>query len=375
MRGDLQSKINPFTQSAAKDFSATKTKDPNAQAQKPEEVDFLNVLNNSNSDVKREREAKKINGGISGKESYQEFLDKISEKEKNLRTPKNNLDKDDFLKLFITQLQNQDPLNPEDSTEMASRLAHFNSLEQMLNVNKTLNTMLDTQKQGRSADMVNYIGKEVTVDGGRVAVEKDGTIATSQFKSSRPAVKASLEIRDVSGSVIFAKDLGNLADTEQTFTWSGLKNDGSKAPAGIYNYNVVAQGINGEEIPVSITTKAKVTGVDLQDKNGKLHTNMGAVTFDEIKAIGEQGFGQLAMASAQTKGPTAPAPVAPQVSPKDLADIAKANAEAIGKEQVPPLQATPSATNLKSSTDSVGVQSTEPAQKTEAYSDSAIPAK
>jgi flagellar basal-body rod modification protein FlgD len=312
MRGDLQSRISPFTQNTGKDFSATKIKDKDTPvAPKADEVDFMNVLNNSNSDVKRERNAKKVNGGIDGKESYEEFLGKISDKEKELRTPKNNLDKDDFLKLFITQLQNQDPLNPEDSTEMASRLAHFNSLEQMLNVNKTLNTMLDTQKQGRSVDMVSYIGKEVSVEGGRIAVDKAGVVAESVFNVARPAVKSVLEIRDSAGAVVHSKELGTLNEGEQRFQWDGTKTDGSKAAGGVYTYSVIAQGINSEEIPVTISTKAKVTGVDLQDKDGKLHTNMGAVRFDEIKAIGNQGFGQVDAPEVKT-------PKVDEVTPPEL---------------------------------------------------------
>ena len=125
----------------------------------------------------------------------------MDDKNKKLRAPKNNLDKDDFLKLFVTQLQNQDPLNPEDSTEMASRLAHFNSLEQMLNVNKTLTTMLDTQKQSRSVDLVNYIGKEVELKGGRFKHEGEGPSEVS-FKLARPAVNTVLEVRDSTGAVV-----------------------------------------------------------------------------------------------------------------------------------------------------------------------------
>lgn len=258
--------------------------DPDAADQ----VDFLKLLNNSNSDVQREREAKK-NGDLSGAKNYDEFLDQLEKQSAKLREPKNNLDKDDFLKLFVTQLQNQDPLNPENSTEMASKLAHFNSLEQMLNVNKTLDKMLSAQTQSQNVGMVNYIGKEITFDGGRIKF-KNGEFNESTFTLKRPSSSTILEVRDEGGTLILSKPIGTLKDGEHTFKWDGLNNKGEKVADGTYTYSIVAKGINDEEIPVTIATKTKITGVDIKNKEGGLYTPLGVVSLDDIKSIGESGF-------------------------------------------------------------------------------------
>ena len=74
------------------------------------------------------------------------------------------MDKDDFLNLLITQLQNQDPLNPTDSTEFTAQLAQFSSLEQLNNVNQNLQTLQLYQASINNAQTVSFIGKEVTAE-------------------------------------------------------------------------------------------------------------------------------------------------------------------------------------------------------------------
>lgn len=290
MKAAIQQQINPVVPQSARSMQPTGKKDPTkvVEAGGASEVDFLSVMNNSNREIKEERTAKE-NGDLSSAKDYDEFIQKLNKRNQPNRTPKNSMDKDDFLKLFVTQLKHQDPLNPEDSTEMASRLAHFNSLEQMLNVNKTLTKMLDGQKENRSIDLINYIGKEIELGNGRIKLEKDET-ASTEFKLKRDATKATLKVRDGSGEVVFEKDLGMLKQGDHKLNWDGKKGDGSKANAGTYSFSVTALGINDEEIPVEISSKAKITGVDIQDGNGALFTDLGRVELKDIKAIGEQGY-------------------------------------------------------------------------------------
>ncbi|MGM9570619.1 MAG: flagellar hook assembly protein FlgD [bacterium] len=81
-------------------------------------------------------------------------------------TSNSDLDKDAFLKLMITQLQYQDPLDPVDDTEYISQLAQFTSLEQMNNLNTSMTSMLDYMKNMNvsmvETQVLSYIGKGVT---------------------------------------------------------------------------------------------------------------------------------------------------------------------------------------------------------------------
>ena len=86
---------------------------------------------------------------------------------------KTTLGKDDFLKLFVAQLQNQDPLSPMESTEFTSQLAQFSSLEQLTNVNQNLDYLLMYQSSMNNAEAINFIGSTVKASGSSIGV-KDG---------------------------------------------------------------------------------------------------------------------------------------------------------------------------------------------------------
>ncbi|KXZ14953.1 flagellar basal body rod modification protein [Bacillus nakamurai] len=86
-----------------------------------------------------------------------------------------NLGKDEFLKILMTQVRNQDPLNPVDDKEFISQMATFSSLEQMMNLNKTMTSYVENQDPFTM--YVNWIGKNVTWS------DSDGTEQTSPVNS------------------------------------------------------------------------------------------------------------------------------------------------------------------------------------------------
>jgi flagellar basal-body rod modification protein FlgD len=101
-------------------------------------------------------------------------------------TPQKALDRNAFLKLMITELQNQDPLNPMDNTEYISQLAQFSSLEQMQNVNDNLSVLINAES-GFSA--LNLIGKKVNcVDPDNTEKTISGKVDTIKFVSGTPVI-------------------------------------------------------------------------------------------------------------------------------------------------------------------------------------------
>ncbi len=321
---DLQSRINPMTSSTAVDLATNKpTSTPSETTAGEGKVNFLNIMQESGKEIGKEREAKK-NGDLSGAKNYDEFLQKLSEQSSPRRDPKNVLGKDDFLKLFVTQLQHQDPLNPDDGAEMASKLAQFNSLEQMMNMNKTLEQMVAKQSEGKSLELINYIGKEVVVDGGRVRL-KGGVIGDGSFNVKTAAAKATLEVRDSAGVLVHQSDMGSLPQGTQKLQWNGLLKDGQKAGDGIYTFSITATGLNNETIPVDITTNAQITGVDIKDAEGAVFTNLGRVKFSTIKSVGKQGYGA---ASEEIQATQAKKDVKVGTQPEKLVEEAQVNAEA-----------------------------------------------
>ena len=101
---------------------------------------------------------------------------KLPEKTSTVTTSNSSLGKDEFLKILITQVQNQDPLNPVDDKEFISQMATFSSLEQMMNMNKTMTQFVENQDPFTS--YVDWLGKEVSWTDGQSTTDKTGTVSS-----------------------------------------------------------------------------------------------------------------------------------------------------------------------------------------------------
>lgn len=289
MSGKLQARIAPHNNSGIPDLSPASGSPAKLRGgDKASEVEFVKLLQNSNADVSRERMAKK-SGDLSTAKTDEEFRKMLSEKSNPARTPKNTLGKDDFMKLFIAQMQSQDPMNPQDATQMSAQMAQFNSLEQMMNLNKTLESMLKGQSTDRAVSMVNYIGKEVDLGNGMLKWDKN-TLTKSIFEVEQPLANAFVEVRDAGGLVIAQQDLGNLMPGEHNVRWDGKLKDGSPANSGVYNFSLVGKTVEGGDVQIPIKAKVKVTGIDLKTEGGAFFTEIGKIDINDIASVGLQGF-------------------------------------------------------------------------------------
>jgi flagellar basal-body rod modification protein FlgD len=184
------------------------------------------------------------------------------------------LGKDDFLKLLMAQLQNQDPLQPTDGTQFVTQLAQFNQVEQSVNQSSALGTIA-TQLQGLSnANASNLVGKTVTVQGG--GMNWDGTFAaTANVTLAGPAAQVTVSIKDSQGNVVRTMKLG--AEAAGPITWNGADNSGQPTPAGSYSVGVAATDANGQSVNVSQSVTGVVTKVSFDQGYPALTLNSGAV--------------------------------------------------------------------------------------------------
>lgn len=169
--------------------------------------------------------------------------------------PSNQLGKDDFLKLLITQMQHQDPLSPLKNEEYIAQLAQFSSLEQMQNINDNLKTSVQSDllmAQSISNSMItSLIGKDAKVQTDTFAVSQNqGT--DIGFMADQPYSSATLTIYDQNGSVVYNKDLGNAVTGENNFTWDGRDSRGNIVDSG--NYRVEVKLANEDEDENTATT-------------------------------------------------------------------------------------------------------------------------
>ncbi|WP_343031314.1 flagellar hook assembly protein FlgD [Metabacillus lacus] len=107
-------------------------------------------------------------------------------------TGSSTLGKDDFLKILITQLRNQDPLKPMEDKEFISQMANFSSLEQMTNMNRSLEQFLQFQKGNSLLQYADLIGKEVEWDDpAQQNLKNNGTVAAVLMQSGSAVLELS----------------------------------------------------------------------------------------------------------------------------------------------------------------------------------------
>jgi flagellar basal-body rod modification protein FlgD len=193
-----------------------------------------------------------------------------------------SLDKNAFLKLLTTQLQNQDPLNPTDSTAFTAQLAQFSSLEQLSNVNETLNTLKLYQASSNNAQAVGFIGKDIVANGKSIEM-KGGQPVSCDYELPAAAKSVVVTIYDATGNFVRDYQKTALAAGKQSLTWDGRDRNGNPVADGAYTFEVQALDQKGAKLNVTTFSKGTVTGVTFEDGvtyliTGRNKTAIGDVT-------------------------------------------------------------------------------------------------
>jgi flagellar basal-body rod modification protein FlgD len=200
------------------------------------------------------------------------------------RVPKKVLDKEDFMKLFITQLEYQDPMKPIDNNEMAMQLALFNQVDQLFDINDTLKQFMDYVEKSDLGVAANLIGKVIKVEDNIGRVE-NGKFLGGEFTLDEPENLVEVTIRDSSGKLIKRIDLTSLSKGTHKIEWDATDDEGNPVPDGNYTISVVIpDGENTKTItPVMY---ARVTGAVLDDDGVKIKIDEAKdISLDQIKEI------------------------------------------------------------------------------------------
>src|ERR1700735_2513025 len=144
---------------------------------------------------------------------------------------------DTFLQLLTTQLQNQDPLSPMDTSQFTEQLVEFASVEQQINENTNLQTLISLQQTSEATQAMQLIGSTVTVNSSSGTLSNaTGQAASWGLNSPSPATGA-VTITSSSGQVAFTGTT-SLSSGNQTYTWHGVGNNGVTWPDGTYTLSV-----------------------------------------------------------------------------------------------------------------------------------------
>jgi flagellar basal-body rod modification protein FlgD len=194
------------------------------------------------------------------------------------------MNKDDFLKLFIAQLQNQDPLSPQDPTQFLGQLAQMTQVEQAYNTNTALQNLLSAQNSTTTMNSVSFIGKTVKANGNSAAF--DGTTpSTLQFNQSVPTTSSAVTISDASGKVVRTAIIGPQSAGDASFTWDGRGNNGTLLPAGAYTFAVSGTSASGPAVNATTYTTGRIDGVTLVNGIPSLTIGAAKVAFSDIISV------------------------------------------------------------------------------------------
>ena len=197
------------------------------------------------------------------------------------------LNKQDFLTLLVAQLQNQDPLNPDDPTEFTAQLAQFSSLEQLFNLNDSMDNLAASNANSDKFTTLNTIGKEVSYESSSFTYNGEPVNLGYTLDGQASEVTLALQLDGSTISLLKGTDL--TAGTHY-LNWDGLTANGQPAPEGDYKIVIQAKAAEGTDISAKSLVRSEVTGVDLQgDYGGTLITNAGNIAFNSLLGVFEKG--------------------------------------------------------------------------------------
>jgi flagellar basal-body rod modification protein FlgD len=186
---------------------------------------------------------------------------------------------DRFLKLLVTQMQHQDPLNPMDNAQITSQMAQINTvngIEQLNSTVKGLNTQF-TQLQALTG--ASLVGRDVTLQGNKLSVRSE--VGTGGFDLAGTADRVKLEVLSPAGRVVDTVELGTMEAGRQSFNWkaTGLPDD---AP---YTFRITAtKGTTA--VSSTALMRDRVEAVNTNGTSLMLETrNNGPIAYGDIKAF------------------------------------------------------------------------------------------
>lgn len=189
-----------------------------------------------------------------------------------------------FLKLLVTQLNNQDPLNPLDNAQLTSQLAQMSTVSGIEKLNSAFQSLLAQSGSSQVLQSANLIGRTVLVPGSELAL-KPGVDVPFAVDVTGAAETVKVSITNAAGEVVRNFDLGALPPGVKTLAWDGLADNGTPVAAGVYTVNVGALG-GDSAVAANALTYAKVASVAQQGNGVSLDLGAGRkASLSDVKLI------------------------------------------------------------------------------------------
>jgi flagellar basal-body rod modification protein FlgD len=165
---------------------------------------------------------------------------------------------DRFLTLLVSQLKNQDPMNPLDNAQVTTQLAQINTVQGIEQLNASLTAFISQTQSAQGLAAANVIGHQVLVPGNSIALANGQAAAGFELDQAVDSLKVT--ITDAAGNVLHSADLGPSDAGLHLFAWDGVTDSGAAAAPGTYSFQLAAT-VAGKSATANALALGRVDGV------------------------------------------------------------------------------------------------------------------
>ena len=185
----------------------------------------------------------------------------------------------DFLSLLTTQLQNQDPTSPLDTSQFTTELVQFTGVEQQINTNASLTSLIQATQGEEVIQATGVVGKTVAVTAPDLSLQAGVSSIGYTTTSAEPV---NITVTNTAGTVVTEASVTSTAGAN-TWTWDGMSSSGTQEPDGAYKVAVTGAAADGTTSALAFTVNGTATGVT--NTNGAVTLNLGALAVDFSKVV------------------------------------------------------------------------------------------
>lgn len=222
-------------------------------------------------------------GGVSGTGSV---LDQYQIKDREVKS--NDLGKNEFLELLVTQLNNQNPLEPQENGEFIAQLAQFSTVEGVEKLNSSMETVLSGYQSSQALQASSLVGRTVIVPTDKAVVDTSETFKASMVLPTSSG-NVGVNVYDSAGTVVNRINMGQQEAGNVSFVWDGKDSSGKTLPPGTYRFEAQAT-YEGETKGLYTMLPANVDSVTLGQNGGELMLNLagvGSIGLSQVQVIGQ----------------------------------------------------------------------------------------
>ena len=208
----------------------------------------------------------------------------INDRESNSK----DLGKNEFLELLVTQLNNQNPLEPQENGEFIAQLAQFSTVEGVEKLNSSMETMLSGYQSSQALQASSLVGRKVIVPSDKAVVDTSETFK-ARLVLPTSSSNVSVNVYDSAGTVVNRINMGQQEAGNVSFMWDGKDSSGKTLPPGTYKFEAQAT-YQGETKGLYTLLPANVDSVTLGQNGGELMLNLagvGSIALSQVQVIGQ----------------------------------------------------------------------------------------